>query len=64
MRVRTVPTQLYPMESGLPTVEFDEEDEENTADDACQLLLDEQENMLSPSPCRLCSLNDQEEDAL
>jgi len=31
------------METGLPIVEFDEEDEES-ADLACQHLLDEQEN--------------------
>ena len=32
------------MESGLPIVEFEEEDEES-ADRACQELLDDQENV-------------------
>lgn len=30
MKVGTVPAQLFPMESGSPNVDFDEEDEENT----------------------------------
>ena len=42
-QLRHVPAQITPMETGLPIVEFDEEDEES-ADLACQHLLDEQEN--------------------
>ena len=40
MRERKVPAQLVPIESGLPTVELNEE--EDSADLACQYLLDEQ----------------------
>lgn len=43
MQVRHVPAQITPMETGLPVVEFDEDNEES-ADSACQNLLDEQEN--------------------
>ena len=41
MKLRQVQAQLAPMDTGLPVVEFDEEDE--SADLACQHLLDEQE---------------------
>lgn len=41
MRTRDVPAQLSPLDIGLPTVEF-EDDDEWSADDACQQLLDEQ----------------------
>ena len=45
LQTRYVPAQLVAMETGLPTVEFDEDDEES-ADRACQDLLDDQENVL------------------
>ena len=42
---RHVPAQTFPMHANLPTVEIDEEEDEQTAADAaCQLLLDEQGN--------------------
>ena len=43
-RQRKVPVELIAIESGLPIVEFEEEDEKG-ADRACQELLDDQENM-------------------
>ena len=44
-QTREVPGQLVAMEAGLPTVEFEEEDYDS-ADYACQQLLDEQENAM------------------
>ena len=44
-RPRRVPAELIAMESGLPIVEFEEDDEES-ADRACQELLDDQENVM------------------
>ncbi|KAL8825271.1 MAG: hypothetical protein Q9170_007862, partial [Blastenia crenularia] len=46
---RNVPAALAPMEINLPTVEFDEDDEVS-ADQACQQLLDEQENLRGYQP--------------
>ena len=45
LQTRYIPAQLVAMETGLPTVEFDEDDEES-ADRACQDLLDDQKNVL------------------
>ena len=42
--LRQVPAQLAPLDTKLPVVEFDEEEE--TADQACQHLLEQQENSL------------------
>lgn len=44
MRTREVPAQLSPLDIGLPTVEF-EDDEGWSADDACQQLIDAQEKV-------------------
>ena len=41
--VRPIPAQIAPIEAGLPTIEMDEDDE-MTADEACQYILDDQEN--------------------
>ena len=43
---RAIPAEIFPYETNLPTVEFeeDEEAEKNAADAACQILLDEQKN--------------------
>ena len=44
--VRRVPAELCPMEVHLPTVELEvDEDNEDTADAACQFLLDQQEKV-------------------
>ena len=43
MQVREVDAQLYQMETKLPVVEVDG-GEDQTADEACQQLLDDQEN--------------------
>ena len=42
MTVREVPAQLMPVSTNLPVVELDEDDDW-TADEACQHLLEEQE---------------------
>lgn len=42
-KLRRVQAQLAPMDTSLPVVEFD--DRKKTADQACQHLLDEQENL-------------------
>lgn len=44
-QTREVPGQLMAMETGLPTVEFEDEGYDS-ADQACQQLLDEQENAM------------------
>lgn len=44
MRISDVPAQLSPIDIGLPTFEF-EDDDEWSADDACQQLLEEQEKV-------------------
>ena len=43
MSTRRIPAQIVPIESGLPTIEMDEEDD-MSADEACQYILDDQEN--------------------
>ena len=43
-RQRRIPVELIAIENGLPIVEFEEDDEES-ADRACQELLDDQENV-------------------
>lgn len=43
--VRQVPAELCPMDVHLPTVELEvDEESDDTADAACQFLLDQQEN--------------------
>lgn len=41
--VRRIPAQIVPIDTGLPTIEMEDEDE-MTADQACQQIIDSQEN--------------------
>ena len=45
---RQVPAEIIPMHVNLPTVELDDDESPgDAADEACQILLDEQENYQS-----------------